>query len=96
MFVTCMSFHAQISDTAMGGTYMTLLNTLTNLGGTWTGTLVLWLVDVISFKDCVGVSDKTLDCDTMQELQVNSNIQIISILYIIGMYCCWGTMCYTF
>ena len=70
MFVACMGFHAQISDPAVGGTYMTLLNTLANLGGTWTGTLVLWLVDVVSVKDCEGVSDHRLDCDTMQELQV--------------------------
>jgi PAT family acetyl-CoA transporter-like MFS transporter 1 len=48
---------------------MTLLNTLANLGGTWVGTLALWLVDVISFKDCMGVTDASLDCDTMAELQ---------------------------
>lgn len=71
MFVTLMSLHAQISDPSMGGTYMTLLNTLANLGGTWTGTVALWLVDVISFKDCEGVVDQALDCDTMQELQVS-------------------------
>lgn len=65
-----MGFHAQISDPAMGGTYMTLLNTLSNLGGTWTGTLALWLVDVVSVKDCEGVSNQDLDCDTFQELQV--------------------------
>lgn len=70
MFVAGMSFHAQVSDPRMGGTYMTLLNTLTNLGSTWAGTSVLWLVDIVSFKDCEGVTDLTLDCDTMQELQV--------------------------
>ena len=32
MFVAHMSFHAQISDPSIGGTYMTLLNTLSNLG----------------------------------------------------------------
>ena len=71
MFVAVMSFHAQVSDPSMGGTYMTLLNTLSNLGGTWTGTCALWLVDVISFKDCEGVADLSLDCDTMQELKVS-------------------------
>ena len=48
---------------------MTLLNTIANLAGTWTGTLALWLVDNVSFKDCEGVTDVSLDCDTMQELQ---------------------------
>ena len=32
MFTAIMGFHAKISDPAIGGTYMTLLNTLTNLG----------------------------------------------------------------
>lgn len=76
MFVAVMSFHAQVSDPSMGGTYMTLLNTLSNLGGTWTGTCALWLVDVVSFKDCEGVADLSLDCDTMQELKVSRTHQI--------------------
>ena len=33
MFVSNMAFFARISDPAMGGTYMTMLNTLSNLGG---------------------------------------------------------------
>ena len=32
MFVAVMAFFARISDPAVGGTYMTLLNTVTNLG----------------------------------------------------------------
>ena len=32
MFVSVMAFFARISDPAVGGTYMTLLNTVTNLG----------------------------------------------------------------
>ena len=32
MFVCQMAFHAQISDPSIGGTYMTLLNTVANLG----------------------------------------------------------------
>ena len=70
MFVATMAFHAKISDPAIGGTYMTLLNTVSNLAGMWPGTLSLWLVDNVSFKDCEGVTDFSLDCDTMQELQV--------------------------
>jgi PAT family acetyl-CoA transporter-like MFS transporter 1 len=69
MFVATMAFHARISDPAIGGTYMTLLNTVSNLAGTWPSTLALWLVDNVSFKDCEGVKDYSLDCDTMQELQ---------------------------
>ena len=96
MFVSVMAFYAQISDPAMGGTYMTLLNTLTNLGGIWCGTLVLWFVDVLSFKDCVGVADSTLDCDTMKELEVCVLILMIVIFnFIIDVYRCWRTLCHT-
>ena len=32
MFVSAMAFFARVSDPLIGGTYMTLLNTLSNLG----------------------------------------------------------------
>ena len=52
MFVAIMAFFARISDPAVGGTYMTLLNTLTNLGGNWPATLALWSVDHLTWKRC--------------------------------------------
>ncbi|XP_066295927.1 acetyl-coenzyme A transporter 1-like [Branchiostoma lanceolatum] len=55
MFVSTMAFHAQISDPVIGGTYMTLLNTLANLGGNWPSTFALWLVDDITWSRCDGV-----------------------------------------
>jgi len=33
MFVAIMAFNAKISDPRIGGSYMTLLNTVANLGG---------------------------------------------------------------
>ncbi|XP_048767279.1 acetyl-coenzyme A transporter 1-like [Ostrea edulis] len=56
MFVSSMAFHAKISDPAIGGTYMTLLNTLSNLGGNWPSTLALWLVDGLTWKECIGAN----------------------------------------
>jgi MFS transporter, PAT family, solute carrier family 33 (acetyl-CoA transportor), member 1 len=53
MFCSAMSFFAKISDLKVGGTYMTLLNTLHNLGGNWPNTLMLWLIDFITWKSCV-------------------------------------------
>lgn len=53
MFVSIMAFFARISDPAIGGTYMTLLNTVFNLGGNWPATLALCLVDPLSSKQCV-------------------------------------------
>lgn len=52
MFVAVMAFFAKISDPAVGGTYMTLLNTVCNLGGNWPTSIVLWLVDVLTWKQC--------------------------------------------
>ncbi|TRY69596.1 hypothetical protein TCAL_04103 [Tigriopus californicus] len=54
MFVSIMAFFARVSDPAVGGTYMTMLNTLTNLGGNWPATLALWAVDSITVKECQG------------------------------------------
>ena len=42
----------QISDKSIGGTYMTLLNTISNIGMAWPGTLALFLIDVMSVKHC--------------------------------------------
>ena len=35
MFVSIMAFSAKVSDPKIGGTYMTLLNTVANLGGVY-------------------------------------------------------------
>ncbi|EDS29690.1 acetyl-coenzyme A transporter 1 [Culex quinquefasciatus] len=50
MFVAVMAFLARISDPAVGETYMTLLNTLNNLGRNWPITVVLWMVDVLTSR----------------------------------------------
>lgn len=63
MFVAVMAFFAKISDPAVGGTYMTLLNTICNLGGNWPTSIVLWLVDVLTWKRCAIDSDKIVDLD---------------------------------
>lgn len=50
MFVAIMAFFARISDPLVGGTYMTLLNTFSNLGNMWSKSFSLWFVDQITFK----------------------------------------------
>ncbi|XP_047991733.1 acetyl-coenzyme A transporter 1 [Leguminivora glycinivorella] len=52
MFVAVMAFFAKVSDPAVGGTYMTLLNTVSNLGTNWPNTLALWAIDHLTFKNC--------------------------------------------
>ncbi|KIJ45087.1 hypothetical protein M422DRAFT_67250 [Sphaerobolus stellatus SS14] len=51
-FVGLGAFHTRIADPVIGGTYMTLLNTATNLGGTWPRYFVLRGVDVFSVATC--------------------------------------------
>lgn len=67
MFVPMMAFNAKISDPAIGGSYMTLLNTLSNLGGNWPATVSLWIVDSLTFKGCTtGISS----CANSAEVQM--------------------------
>ncbi|OXB73425.1 UNVERIFIED_CONTAM: hypothetical protein H355_015153 [Colinus virginianus] len=54
MYVAIMAFNARVSDPLIGGTYMTLLNTVSNLGGNWPSTVALWLVDPLTVKECMG------------------------------------------
>ena len=46
MFVAISAFHARIADPAIGGTYMTLLATVSNLGGTFPRFFILKFVDI--------------------------------------------------
>ena len=72
MFVSGMAFHAKISDPVIGGTYMTLLNTVSNLGGVWPSSLVLWAVDGLTWKTCSGAVGN-LVCNTAAESKVHIN-----------------------
>lgn len=51
-FVGISAFHTRVSDPLIGGTYMTLLNTFTNMGGTWPKWFVLKGVDLFSVAIC--------------------------------------------
>ncbi|EPE24932.1 MFS general substrate transporter [Glarea lozoyensis ATCC 20868] len=62
MFVAISAFHARIADPVIGGTYMTLLATVSNLGGTFPRFFVLKLVDFFTSATCIPPSStpKTL------------------------------------
>ncbi|KAJ5768124.1 hypothetical protein N7533_000707 [Penicillium manginii] len=53
MFVAISAFHARVADPAIGGTYMTLLATVCNLGGTFPRFFVLKLVDFFTEATCL-------------------------------------------
>ncbi|CDK25942.1 unnamed protein product [Kuraishia capsulata CBS 1993] len=52
-FVSICAFHTQIADPAIGGTYMTTLNTLSNLGGQWPRLVVFYLIDKLTRATCL-------------------------------------------
>lgn len=52
MTLTSMTFYANISDPKIGGTNMTLLTTISNLGNVWSKTGALWLIEFLTFKQC--------------------------------------------
>ncbi|EPS37382.1 hypothetical protein H072_8912 [Dactylellina haptotyla CBS 200.50] len=68
MFVAVSAFHAKIADPLIGGTYMTLLATVSNLGGTFPRVFILKMVDAFTvaacqgFKDPAGVLTQPFDC----------------------------------
>uniref|UniRef100_A0A1B6M8S9 Major facilitator superfamily (MFS) profile domain-containing protein n=1 Tax=Graphocephala atropunctata TaxID=36148 RepID=A0A1B6M8S9_9HEMI len=67
MFVAQLSFFARISDPNMGGTYMTLLNTLANLGTSWPNSLILLFVDGFSSSFCSNDMDNNCSCASLIE-----------------------------
>lgn len=67
MFVSQMAFFSRISDKKIGGTYMTFLNTISNMGGNWPSTSALYLASVITIKACALVQ-------TVNVSSVNSTI----------------------
>lgn len=71
MFVAVMGFFARISDPLIGGTNMTLLNTLTNLGTAWANTVALWMTDFLTYKQCSNNADNT--CSTEVEVNVSKS-----------------------
>ncbi|KAJ8319956.1 hypothetical protein KUTeg_001543 [Tegillarca granosa] len=69
MRASFMAFHAKVSDPAIGGTYMTFLNTVGNLALKLPGTLSLWTVDSFTYKECSSGSNS--NCYTKVEIQVS-------------------------
>ncbi|KAI0174700.1 acetyl-CoA transporter 1 [Pestalotiopsis sp. NC0098] len=65
MFVAVSAFHARVADPVIGGTYMTLLATVSNLGGTFPKFFVLRLVDYFTEAVCHPPTTK-LDATTLK------------------------------
>lgn len=48
-----MAFFSKIADPSIGGTYMTLLNTISNLGSKWPSVLALWALPQLTYSSCM-------------------------------------------
>ncbi|KAL8768788.1 MAG: hypothetical protein Q9209_005077 [Squamulea sp. 1 TL-2023] len=66
MFVAISAFHAKISDPLIGGTYMTLLATVSNLGGTFPRIFTLKLVDYFTIATCHPPLEPPKDLSTLK------------------------------
>lgn len=82
MFVAVMAFFAKVSDPAVGGTYMTLLNTMSNLGTNLPITLALWAIDHLTFKQCTAPDLTDNTCSSKAEIDV-SNTSILNYIIIL-------------
>lgn len=72
MFVAISAFHAKIADPAIGGTYMTLLATVSNLGGTFPRFFILKFVDYFTVATCHLPTSAPLEKDLKGDLVVSS------------------------
>lgn len=80
MFVAIMAFNAKVSDPLIGGTYMTLLNTVSNLGGNWPATVALWFVDHLTSKECAGADGQSCADHEASELCAQLGGSCVTIL----------------
>ncbi|KAG7363521.1 acetyl-coa transporter [Nitzschia inconspicua] len=64
-----MTFFASRVDPAIGGSYMTLLNTAANLGGTWPASFVMGLLGLLSGSKYDGASSSSFAKDPYVGLQ---------------------------
>lgn len=71
MMVSVYSFFSRISDPRFGVTYMTLLNTINNLGWAAPHTLNLKLVDTFTFYKCSNNDEN--NCSTLDLKNVSYN-----------------------
>ncbi|XP_033103886.1 acetyl-coenzyme A transporter 1-like [Anneissia japonica] len=75
MFSSFVTFHIKISDPLIGGTYLTLLSTVLNLGSQWPTTVALYSLDFLTFTSCHGVtSDRRYNCLDVND--VNACLEI--------------------
>jgi len=87
--VSNMAFSARISDPEHGATFMTLYNTLSNLGSMWPMAIALWLVDPLTITE--PCNDALTVCDK-PTIKIFDGYYIETMACILLGFCwfCWG------
>jgi MFS transporter, PAT family, solute carrier family 33 (acetyl-CoA transportor), member 1 len=78
--VTQVAFFTRVSDKRIGATYLTLLNTLANIGSNWPQTLSLYLADWLTYKQCVIDTQKFVTngaANVLSEKNIRSVLELI-------------------
>ena len=89
-FVGISAFHTRVADPLLGGTYMTLLNTVSNFGGTWPRIIIMYLINWFTKYQCSdgsivrGTPDQCLNDST----NANTNAILINDGYYITNLIC--------
>lgn len=92
MFVGIGAFFLNItaSSVHVAGSYLTLLNTASNMGGIWPKPIVLWLVDLLTVRDACLLTPKELDtghtCDIIYDGYYVLSAALIPVSGIAGIY----------
>lgn len=86
MFIAILAFFSRISDPRFGGTYMTLLNTLSNLGTIWCNVLVLGVVDFLTLKECSLDSQNACSSPHLQNVRHTKTTRMLPVLCIVNRF----------
>lgn len=89
MFVAMGAFFTNIADERIGGTYVTLLNTVSNFGGTYPKFFIFYLVDLFTIRGCTSKNGNVVTwftCDNCNALQGTCG-KLIDGYYAIAIVC---------
>ena len=77
-------FFARISDPRIGGTHMTLLNTMANFGAIWPNLFVFSSVDILSWVRCDDMG--SIECSGSASCQPNC-VTLVDGYYVVAAVC---------
>lgn len=91
MFVAMGAFFLSLTATSVhvAGSYLTLLNTASNMGGIWHKAIILWLVDRLTFRESCILSKEDLQKGIQCDISIDGFYVISVALIPISILCGW-------